>query len=57
MLSYLPRPQELPGYTQAEERALLRQELEARELEAEGRTRALNLNAVIDAETKSAAPL
>ena len=33
-----------------------RQELEARELEVEQRTRALNLNAVRDAETKSAAP-
>ena len=32
------------------------QELEARELEVERRTRALNLNAVRDAESKSAAP-
>ena len=30
--------------------------MEARELEIERRTRALNLNAVRDAETKSAAP-
>ena len=33
------------------------QELEARELEVEMRTRALNLNAVRDAETKSVPPL
>ena len=39
-----------------EELAMQRQELEARELEVEWRTRAPNLNAVRDAETKSAAP-
>ena len=36
--------------------AIQRQDLEARELEVERRTRALNLNAVRDAEIRSAAP-
>ena len=40
-----------------EQLAMQCQELEARELEVERRTRALNLNAVRDAETNSAPPL
>ena len=58
MPSYLPRPQAQQSSMQAErkELAMQHQELEARELEAERRTRALNLIAVRDAETNSAAP-
>ena len=58
MPSYLPRPQAQWSFLEAEheELAMQHQELEARELEVERRTRALNLNAVRDAETKSAAP-
>ena len=58
MPNYLPRPQAQQSSMQAEheELAMQRQELEARELEVEWRTRAPNLNAVRDAETKSAAP-
>ena len=59
MPSCLPWPQMDQFFTQAEREqlAMQRQELEARELEVERRTRALNLNAVRDAETKSAASL
>ena len=58
MPNYLPQPQAQQSSTQVEreEVAVQRQDLEARELEAERRTRALNLNAVRDAETKSPAP-
>ena len=59
MPNYLPQPQAQQSSTQAEreEVAVQRQDLEASELEAERSTRALNLNAVRDAETKSPAPL
>ena len=58
MPNYLPRPQAQQSSTQAEreELAMQRENLEARELEVERRTRALNLNDVRDAETRSAAP-
>ena len=58
MPSYLPRPLAQQSSMQAkrEELAMQCQELEARELEVERRTRALNLNAVRDAENRSAAP-
>ena len=54
----MPRPQIQQSSPQAEheELAMQRQELETRKLEVERRIRALNLNAVRDAETKSAAP-
>ena len=56
--SYLPWPKMEQSSTQAEREqlAMQHQELEARELEVERRTRALKLNAVRDAEIKSAAP-
>ena len=56
MPSYLPQPQMEQSSTQAEleQLEMQRQELEARELEVERRTRAVNLNAVTDAETESA---
>ena len=58
MPSYPTRPQMKQSSTQSEREllAMQRQELEARELEVERRTRALNLNAIRDAETRSAAP-
>ena len=58
MPSCLPRLQMEQSSTQSEHEllAMQRQDLEARELEVERRTRALNLNAVGDAETRSAAP-
>ena len=58
MPNYLSMPQAQQSSTQAEceKLAMHRQDLEARELEVERRTRALNLNAVRGAETKSAAP-
>ena len=58
MPSYLPRPQMKQPSTQSEREllAVQRQELKAGELEVERRTRALNLNAIRDAETRSAAP-
>ena len=57
MPSCLPQPQAQQSSMQAEykELAMQRQELEARGLEVERRTRALNLNAVRDAENRSAA--
>ena len=56
--NYLPRPQAQQSSTQAEheELAMQHQDLEARELDVERRTRALNLNAVRDAETRSTDP-
>ena len=59
MPHYLPRPQAQQSSMQAEREKLARQrhDLEARELEVEWITRALNLNAVIDAKAKSAAPM
>ena len=47
-----------PSSTQSEHElfAIQREDLEARELEVERRTRALNLNAVRDAEIRPAAP-
>ena len=58
MPSYLPQPQIQQSSAQAEleQLALQSQELEARELEVERRTRAVNQDAVKGAETKSAAP-
>ena len=58
MPSYLPWPQMKQPSTRSEREllAVQRQELKARELEVERRTRALNLNAIRDAETRSAAP-
>ena len=58
MPSYLPWPQVQQSSTQAEceQLAMQRQELEARELKGERRTRDLILKAVREAETKSAAP-
>ena len=58
MPSYLPRPQMEQSSTQSEREQLSMQsqELEARELEVKRRTRALNLNAVRDAEIKSTGP-
>ena len=58
MPSYLPRPQMEQSSTQSEREllAMQRQELEARELEVDRRTSALNLNAVRDDETRSAVP-
>ena len=58
MPSYLPRPPAQQSSMQAKREELARQrhDLEARELEVERITRALNLNAFRDAEAKSVPP-
>ena len=59
MPNYLPRPPAQQSSMQAEreELAMQHHDLEARELEVEWRTRALNINAVRDSEAKSTAPV
>ena len=51
----MPEAQQSSTQAEREKLAMQRQDLEAKELKVERRTRALNLNAVRDAETKSAA--